>query len=411
MEGATELVVNQQQQPAPAAHNPKPKQGISKPLFIVSLAVMAAVGYLVGSNSAQLLSYVTGVKVANDSVDLSSVEETYKLLKANYDGTLDTQALIDGASRGLVAAAGDKFTVFMDAKETQAFKDDLSGQVTGIGAAIGTRSSETTLVRIIPNSPAEQAGLKAGDILVAVNGEAVKGMPVDQVVDKIRGQSGTSVKITITRGQDTKDYTITRAQVSDPSVRAEVRDNVGILTITRFDTDTADLARKAALDFKQQNVKAVILDLRDNGGGYATAGRDVAGLWLANQTIFTERQGSTIVDTERSTGDAPLAGVKTIVLVNGGTASASEIVSGALHEAGAATLLGEKTYGKGSVQQVIDLAGGRTLKVTVAKWYTPKGNNINGTGFTPDKVVPMTTDDVNAGRDPQLDAAIAAVNS
>ncbi len=387
------------------------KTGVSRPIFIVGLAIMAVIGYVVGSNSQYLLSYATGVKMSSQTIDLSSVEQTYQLLKANYDGTLDTQKLIDGASRGLVAAAGDKFTVFMDAQETKAFQNDLSGQVSGIGAAIGTRSSAITLVRIIPNSPAEQAGLKAGDELVAINGQTVKNMTVDQAVTKIRGPSGTSVKLTIQRGQATKDYTITRANVSDPSVRSEVKNNIGILTITRFDTDTADLARQAALAFKQQNVKGVIVDLRDNGGGYASAGRDVAGLWLANQVIFTERQGGAIVDTEKSSGSAPLAGIKTVVLVNGGTASASEIVSGALQESGAATLLGEQTYGKGSVQQIIDLSGGRTLKVTVAKWYTPKGNNVNGKGLTPNKVVPMTAADSNAGRDPQLDAAMAQLGA
>lgn len=385
-------------------------KGISKSIFIVSLAVMALIGYVVGSNSSYLFATLRGVKVANDTIDLSSVQDTYRILKANYDGTLDTQKLIDGASRGLTAAAGDRYTVFMDKEETATFDDDLSGHVSGIGAALGTRGGQTTIIRTIPNSPAEQTGLKPGDTIVGVNDESMKDQTPDQIVTKIRGQSGTSVKVSVKRGDETKQFTITRADVSDPSVRSEVKNGIGILTITRFDKDTTDKAREVALQFKQQAVKAVVLDLRDNGGGYASAGRDVAGLWLKDQIIFTERQGDTITGTERSGGSAPLQGVKTIVLVNGGTASASEIVAGALQENSAATLLGEKTFGKGSVQQVINLDGGRTLKVTIAKWYTPKGKNITKEGITPDRTVGMVAADIDAGRDPQMDAALSSLS-
>lgn len=371
---------------------------------------MGIAGYFVGNNSSYLMATVRGIKTANDTIDLSAVQDTYRLLKANYDGTLDVQKLIDGASRGLTAAAGDRYTVFMDKDETTDFQNSLTGHVSGIGAALGARSGKTTIVRTIPNSPAEQSGLKAGDILVGVNDESVIDQTADQIVTKIRGQSGTSVKVSVKRGEELKEFTITRAEVNDPSVRSEIRNGVGILTITRFDQDTADKAREVAMQFVSQNVKAVVLDLRDNGGGYANAGRDVAGLWLKNQVIFTERHDTTVTGTEKSGDSAPLAGMKTTVLVNGGTASASEIVAGALQENGAATLLGEKTFGKGSVQQVINLNDGRTLKVTIAKWYTPKGKNITKEGITPNQTVAMVAADVDAGRDPQLDAALAGLN-
>lgn len=396
------------QQPVVKPVQPK-SNGVSRPIFIVSLAIIAALGYVVGNNSTYILATISGVKSTTETIDLSSVQETFRILKANYDGTLDTQKLIDGASRGLTAAAGDRYTVFMDKEETTRFEDDLSGHVSGIGAAIGVRSNLPTIVRTIPSSPAEQSGLKAGDVLVGVNDESVQDETADQIVQKIRGQSGTSVKVSVKRGEEIKDFTITRADISDPSVRSEVKDGIGTLTITRFDRDTADKAREVALQFKQQNVKAVIVDLRDNGGGYANAGRDVAGLWLKNQVIFTEHQGDKVTATERSGADAPFEGMKTIVLVNGGSASASEIVAGALQEYGAATLLGEKTFGKGSVQQVVNLPGGRTLKVTIAKWHTPKGKNITKEGITPDKTVGMLTADIDAGRDPQMDAARAGL--
>ena len=388
----------------------KTRRGISRPVFVVCLAVMGVAGYVVGNNSDYILASLRGVRSTTESIDLSSVQSTYRLLKANYDGDLDTQKLIDGASRGLVAAAGDRYTVFMDRQESEEFNNDLSGHVSGIGAALGVRSGQTVIIRTIPSSPAEQAGLKAGDIILAVNDESMKDQTSEQIVTKVRGQSGTSVKVTIERNQEVKDFTITRAEINDPSVRSEVRDGVGVMTITRFDTDTAEKARQAALQLKAQNIRAVILDLRDNGGGYANAGRDVAGLWLKDQIIFTERQGEKIVDTNRSSGSAPLQGMKTLVLVNGGTASASEIVAGALQEYDAATLLGEKTFGKGSVQQVINLNDGRTLKVTVARWYTPKGKTINKEGITPDKIVDMTATDFDAGRDPQLSAALEQIN-
>ncbi len=404
------MLKQNQQQPGGAPYYQNVKKGISRPVFIVCLAAMAVVGYFVGNNSSYLLATLRGVKSTTDTIDLSAVQETFQILKANYDGTLDTQKLIDGASRGLTAAAGDKYTVFMDQQESTQFEDDLSGHVSGIGAAIGIRAAQPTIIRTIPSSPAEQAGLKPGDVIASINDESVKDQTTEQIVAKIRGKSGTSVKVTIQRGQDTKDYTITRADVSDPSVRSELKGDIGVLTIVRFDKDTADKARQAALQFKQQNVKAVVLDLRDNGGGYAIAGRDVAGLWLKNQIIFTERHGDQITGTERSGNDAPLEGIKTTVLVNSGTASASEIVAGALQESGAATLLGEKTYGKGSVQQVISLADGTTLKVTVAKWYTPKGKNITKEGITPDVAVSMVAADTDAGRDTQMDTAFAKLN-
>jgi carboxyl-terminal processing protease len=250
----------------------------------------------------------------------------------------------------------------------------------------------------------------AGDVIVGVNDESMKGSTSDVVASKIRGEAGTTVKVSVLRDKELKEFNIVRAKVNNPSVRWEIKDNVGVIIMNRFDSEAASSTRAAAKEFKSKGVKAVVLDLRDNGGGYLDAARDVASIWLKDKVIVTEKSGDTVTGTERSSGDPILEGVKTVVVVNGGSASASEIVAGALQEYGAATIVGEKTFGKGSVQQIINLADGRILKVTIAKWYTPKGKNITKEGITPDKTVIMTAADTNAGKDPQMDVAVESIN-
>lgn len=399
------------QQPVAGSQYPT---GISKNLFFFAIALTVVIGFIAGTRSNEIFGLVgplLGFKVETGSLDLSSVQNTYRNLKANYDGTLDTDALIMGASKGLVQAAGDQYTVFMDAKEAKNFEDDLSGQIGGgIGAEIGVRSGQPTIIRVLPDNPAEKAGVTAGDVIVAINDESTKDWPSDKTADAIRGDVGTSVKLVVRRGEETKTFSITRANVVNPSVQAHIENGLGILDISRFDSETGDLAKKAADNFKSQNVKGVILDLRDNGGGYVTAAQDVAGLWLDNKTVVSERTGGKVIDEVKSGGDPILAGIPTVVLVNGSSASASEIVSGALQDYKVATLIGEKTFGKGTVQKVIDLPGGTKLKVTVARWYTPNGKNITKEGIEPNQKVVMTSDDVNSGKDPQLDAAKGFLN-
>ena len=267
-----------------------------------------------------------------------------------------------------------------------------------------------TIIRILTGNPAEKAGLLAGDIIIGVNDEATTGWTATKTAEKIRGQVDTTVKIKVVRSAEEKTFTVTRATVSNPSVQASVENGIGTLTISRFDNETSDLARKAAQSFKQQNVRGVILDVRGNGGGYLTAAQDVAGLWLDNKTVVTERTNGKVVDDLKSGGNPVLAGIPTVVLVNGSSASASEIVAGALQDNKAATLIGEKTFGKGTVQKVIDLGAGTILKVTIARWYTPNGKNITKEGISPDQAVELKAEDANAGRDPQLDAAKKQLN-
>lgn len=377
--------------------------------FVLTAALVFIVGYAAGMRNDQIVGLVAptfGFKVATGSLDLASVQNTYRQLAANFDGNLDTNALISGASKGLVAAAGDDYTVYMDKKTADEFNKDLNGNIGGgIGAEIGSRGNKPTVIRTLPDTPAAQAGMEAGDVIVAVNDLSTSSWSVNDTVNKIRGDVGTTVKVTVLRGTMPKDFTLTRQKITAPSVEYKIQGGVGIMTMSRFDDTTSDLARQAAENFKSNNVKGVILDLRGNGGGLLTAAQDVAGLWLRDQLVVTEKTNGKVTDQLKSGNDPVLAGIPTVVLVNGSSASASEIVSGALQDHKVATLIGEKTFGKGSVQKLIDMPGGAVLKVTVARWYTPNDKNINKQGITPDKTVALTADDTNAGRDPQLDAA------
>lgn len=378
------------------------------------MGLMLIVGYAGGTRNDQIVTAVApvfGFKAQTGSLDFTSAQETYRALKANFDGDLDTGALVSGASRGVAAAAGDEYTLYMDRKEAEEFNKDLTGDIGGgIGAEIGKRNNRPTVVRTLADTPAQKAGVQAGDTIVGVNDQATDGWSVSDTVSKIRGEVGTTVKLTVVRDGAPKEITITREKITSPSVDTEVVGGVGIMTMRRFDDTTTDVARQAALSFKNQGVKGVILDLRGNGGGLLTAARDVSGIWLRDKVVVSERTKGKVTDELKSGSSPILERVPTVILTNSSSASASEIVAGALQDHGAATLIGEKTFGKGSVQKLINLSDGAVLKVTVARWYTPKGKNITKEGIEPNQKVDLTADDANAGRDPQLDAAKTYLN-
>ena len=382
--------------------------------MFLAFVLVAGVGYVAGTFNTQIFSAIGpifGIHTYAGSLDLSTVQETYRQIKANYDGDVNDKDLIDGANKGLVSALGDTYTTYFNAVESDDFNNELSGDIGGgIGAEIGIRNNQPTVVRVLDNNPAKAAGLLAGDTLLKVNDESVEGATVEATVAKIRGEADTTLKISVSRNGEAKEFTITRAIVVNPSVTSKIDGALGILTISRFDDGTASEARVAAQAFKGAGVNKVILDLRNNGGGYLTAAQSLAGLWLNDKVVVSEKSRGITTEELKSDRNALLAGIPTIVVVNGSSASASEIVAGALKDYDAATILGEKTYGKGSVQQLINLSNGAQLKITVAKWYTPKGVNINQQGITPDTIVELTSDDSNAGRDPQLDAAKQALN-
>ena len=383
---------------------------VSKSLFFTSIALVAIVGFVAGTRSDEIVSAigpVFGMKVPQGSLDLHSLEKTYNQLSANYDGRLDKNALITGANQGLVSAAGDKFTVYLDKKDAETFSNDLSGKVgSGIGVQIAMRNNAPAIIEVLPDNPAAKAGLQSDDVIVAVNGHSTEGWSADKVASAVRGETGTTVKLTIARSGEQQDYTLTRATINNPSVTGKVKDGIGVMSISRFDENTGTLARQTAQDFKKQNAKGVIVDLRDNGGGYVDAAQSVASLWLNNKTVMIEKTGGKVTNTVTSDSDPVLNGMPTVVLVNANTASASEIVSGALQDYSVATLVGTKTYGKGTMQEVMQLGGGNELKVTIAHWFTPKDRSINGKGLTPNQTVTVTKEQTEAGQDPQLAAAM-----
>jgi len=366
-------------------------------------------GYILGTYHYQieaLVGPVFGYKAHSGSIDLKSLQETYNHLASKYDGEIDKSALIQGANRGMVSAVGDAYTIYMSPQEAEDFDNSLTGSIGGgIGAEISQRKNQITIIRVLANNPAIEAGLQANDLILKINDESTSEWTVDEAVSKIRGEEGTTVKLTIQRGSEIKEYSITRAIINNPSVTSTIEDGLGVMTISRFDTETGDLAKIVAQNFIKQDVKAIILDLRGNGGGYVNAARSVAGLWLDNKIIATERSGNTIKSTIRSGSNAILAEIPTIVLVNESSASASEIVAGALQDHKVAKIVGTVTYGKGSVQQLINLNDGAELKITIARWYTPNNKNINGSGIEPDIVIDLTSSDIDNGNDPQINRA------
>lgn len=394
--------------PNPYNAAPKKKRSVSLSTFILSLVLVLIVAFVAGTRTDAILAQFNPAKGPSD-LNLSSLNEIYKVLRQKYDGKLDAQKLVDGAKHGLVEAAGDPYTVYFNDKEAAEFSGDLEGNFQGIGAELGKRNDALVVINTLDDSPAKKAGLIANDIIVKVNSEETTNWSIDKAVSKIRGAKGTTVKLSVLRGEEgLKEFSITRDEINNPSVRSEILEgNIGLIRISRFgESDTTTLTRKAAEDFKAKGVKGVILDMRGNGGGYLTAARDVSSLWLEDKVVVTERSGGKVTETLRADRDAPLKGIPTVVLVDGGSASASEIVAGALSDNKAAKLVGEKTFGKGSVQAVEEILSGGQLKVTIAKWYTPSGKNLSKAGLVPDETVKLTPEDINAGRDPQKDRAI-----
>ena len=382
-------------------------------LAAVVLLVLV-VGFVAGTRSDQLYAFVgpvVGVKVETGTLDDSSLQDVYQTLKEHYNGDINDDKLIEGAKHGMVAGVGDPYTVYLDKKEAEEFNKELTGEIGGgIGAEIGVRNGQPNVIRTLPDNPAEKAGLFAGDVILGVNDESADGWDAERAVRAIRGEAGTTVKLTVERGQETKEFTITREVINNPSVSSELRGDVGIVTLNRFDQETVSLVRKTVNDLKNRGMKKLVVDMRGNGGGYLDAAPGVAGMWLKDKLVVSVRANQGGEQRLESEGDVLLSGVKTAVILNGGSASATEIVAAALKHYKATTIVGEKSFGKGTVQELVPLAGGGMLKVTIKRWYVPDGSNVDKKGVTPDETVGLTQADLDAGRDPQLEKAIEVVN-
>lgn len=365
-------------------------------------------------------------KLSRD-VDFKLFWDVWDTIKRDHvdKDKLNEKEMFYGALKGLVESVKDPYTVFMDPKLTKEFVDSLTGTFEGIGAEIGIRNEVLTIIAPLAETPAEKAGLMAGDKVYAINDESTAGINIDDAVRKIRGPKGTEVKLTISRDgfESAKDITITRETIVVKSVKTEVKntdnsatstaesnskDGIFVIEINNFNSDTSDLFNKAVNDAIKANPKGIILDLRNNPGGYLDTAIEVASEWIEKNVVLIEKFNENAEDNKEylSRDKARLKDYKTVVLVNQGSASASEIVAGALKDYGKATIVGMKTFGKGSVQTIEDFNDGSSVKITIAKWLTPKGNYINEKGVSPDVEVDMKIEDVEAGKDPQMDKAM-----
>ena len=378
---------------------------------IVMAFVALVIGLVFGANASKWFGgfapYLGLDSTGASDVDWSGLDEVYNKLSANYNGEVSKEGVVEGAKKGLVESLGDVYTVYMDKQETSDFYDDLHGNVgSGIGVEMGLRDGYVRVLRTLPDNPARKAGILAGDILYKVDGEEVYSLSTDEISKKVRGETGTEVTVTVVRDGEEKSFTMKRETINNVSAYVEYDGSTAIVTVTRFDDDTGRKVQGFAKEFADKGIKKVILDLRGNGGGYVSAAQDLLSLWLDNQPILIQKSKSNGNSKMNSaSGQAILKDMKTIVLVNGSSASASEIVAGALQDYEKATILGETTYGKGVVQNLFNLSNGTVLKVTTAEWYTPKDRSINKTGIEPDVKVERSYEDINAMRDPQMDKA------
>lgn len=353
------------------------------------------------SNYSQLFS-------GSQSVDFGLFWDVWDLTKDLYYKEITEEQLFEGAVAGIVESLNDPYSVYFTKDEAQEFNDELDGTFSGIGAEIGKDGEYITIIAPLDGSPAESAGLRAGDFILEVDGQDMIGVSVNEAVSKIRGEAGSQVILTLARDgiDELFDLTITRGEIKVDSVTWNIRDDgIAVIEISMFNEDTTDLFRQAAQEVLAAGVKKMVIDLRNNPGGLLSEAINVAGFWVNGATVVQEKVGDEIQEFSAG-GIAWFDGIQTVVLVDSGTASGSEILAGALQDYGLATLIGEQTYGKGSVQEYYELDDGSAMKITTAEWLTAKGRFIHEVGITPDVVVEFTKEAYETKQDPQMDKAI-----
>jgi carboxyl-terminal processing protease len=401
-----------------------------KTLLACVLALLLAAGaffsglHIGGQSEGRVTSLGTlfaGEAQPDPNADLREFWRVWDLLDEKFAMASGTELLspeqkVAGAIEGLVRAYGDPYTTYFPPKEAEAFNEDISGNFSGVGMEVGMRDNVLTIISPLAGTPAEKAGLLAGDVLVSINGSSTADMGVDEAVRHIRGEEGTVVTLSIYRPglTEPKEYQVTRAQIEIPTVKTEKRGDTFIITLYSFNALAEMKMQQAVRDYVGSGASKLVLDLRGNPGGYLQGAVSIASYFMpAGKVVLRESFGDEREEeVYRSQGKTlkQFAPKEMVVLIDGGSASASEILAGALQEQGYATLVGTASFGKGSVQELVNLPSGSSLKVTIARWLTPNGRSISNGGLTPDILVERTIEDREADRDPQLDAAIAVLN-
>lgn len=392
---------------------------LSKPIKIVSLVLFAIIfyfaGFLVGHRNVvfekTFQPKVINMELAKPAtIDFGIFWKAWNLVMQNSVENPDNQKMVYGAIDGMVQSLNDPYSIFMDPSSSQNFAQELSGSLEGIGAEISTKDNKIIVVTPLSGSPAEAAGIKPNDQIIKINDTDTLNMAVDTAVGLIRGPAGTTVKLTIMRGGSATPIVveIKRDKITIKSVTWSMKtDTIGYIKVSQFGDDTTSLMQQATKELAAHNPQAIVLDLRHNPGGYLQSAVDMVGLFTDPGTVVVkEKNKGGQIQIEKTTGVPLLPKVKMIVLIDEGSASAAEIVAGALQDLGRAQLVGVKSFGKGSVQELEDLGSGATLKLTIAEWLTPKDRAINHVGIEPDVNVGLSEDDAKAGRDPQLDKAM-----
>lgn len=368
-------------------------------LFLLPGLVVFGVGYYAGKYGIPPRQYAAGDTGA--AADLTQFFEVKQLIEEKYPNEVKVDDLITGATSGLVQGLGDPYSAYLNKDQVEDLQSSLTGEVEGIGIELGMEDGRPTVIAPIPGSPAERAGIQPGDVIVAVGDEPTDGQTLDQVAERIRGEKGTEVKLLVLSPDQgaPRELTITRDAIQSPAVTLTYRDGVAILEVSRYGNGTMEELSAAAADIKAKGATGIVLDLRSNPGGYLDDAIDVTGVFLKEGVVVKERFKDK-TETESVDNDGRLADIPLVILVNRGTASASEITAGALRDNRQVPLVGERTFGKGSVQELINLDAGAVLKLTIAEWLTPNGTSISPDGLKPD--VEVSSDDP----DTQLNAAL-----
>lgn len=379
---------------------------------IQSLTQTGLLSFLDSPGSATITTEANGTPVPPQTREelFQPFWDAWQLVHDEYVDPVNDVDLMRGAIRGMLDSLGDPHTGYMNPSEYQQANIPLAGSYEGIGAWVDPDGEYLTIISPMPNSPAEEAGLESGDQILAIDGQDMTGVEGNQVIRKVMGPAGSTVTLTIQREGEPKpfDVEVERREITVPSVESEMRDDgIAYLRLYNFGEDTTRDMQSALDDLMAQNPQGLILDLRGNGGGFLGTAVNVGSEFLSGGTILTERFGDGTEKTYEARPGGRATDIPMVVLINGGSASASEIVAGAIQDRGRGQLVGTTSFGKGSVQNWIPLSSdGGAIRVTIARWYTPNGRQISDEGLTPDVVVEMTEEDVQAGNDPQLDRAV-----